>query len=1269
MKILNRIIYLVLMFTMISALRVSAEKSSGEFFYNKENFNTIDLTGKDGFSFDRNGNLQMTLRKNTNEGSALSLGGAGVNGENVKFKIVYQSLVQGKSGIAGMLDVGGFFKIAKIAKNAARLDLGSGNKEYTDAFNVHYSDVNGTTIMYYTLICEMNTKTGEIKYGWWKKGSLDGALAVNETTEPGAKLSGIGIKLTGAGDSLTDVLLSTKPYQGFDSEAVLVIHEISLDSISFEDTYKEKIEAWNEYKALGIESVRKENADIVIAGCNAGITLYNAGYKEISEDEYNNLVILKEEAERLKQEFFYNKENFNTIDLTGKDGFSLDSNENLKMTIRKDTKSGSTLSLGGNGLSGDVIKFKIVYQSKTQGTTGVAGLFDVGGMFKIAKTAKNAARLDLGSGNIDYDDAFSPDYGGIPIFYTMIGEINTETGDIKYGWWKKGSLEAALLINDVSESQSKIEGNSGKKLVTAGTEFTDVTLNTKPYSDFDSEAEIIIHEISLDLLTAEELYPKEIEVYKTALEDGVFDETNLTQKNAGQVIDACENAIFLYEKKYKEITKTQYEDIINLLEEAKKMTLFIESYEFYRSNRNEIVLEINFNNAVTERASEYISGDVTRSDDGKKLIVKIATDRFAENEYDVVVSGKLATLENEDVILGEGVTLSYTTKAFVEMTRENNTYILKNNSKTDVKYNVYAKNTEGKYSVYRGQIDTENSDAITLSDGEEVVAVFDENQLPIVDTVNVITTPDGVTDKDTNYKNPQIDIKNSALKICGNMEANEKYTVVAKKDSSNILYAGEVTANKEGYIETNIPITDEMVNDISTELFITIGNEKFQNVENCNSVYYATKPDRKTVIENIVNSDDSTIEAIMDDAIIKLSLNSNLIEKIDRLKYIKRVVNIKSKLNSENQGEVQRVLNEEAILCAYQEGFKDLIFVDNAFCYGSIANYESIDKNGITLWSLLREYINDDGKKSVVDSLLNKNFTNIEELRQEMAKKIMIAGFNYQKNSGLGYIEKFLTKENAEFCGMDISKYLNMSSKDGINSKIASANIAQLSDIENAITNYKQPTYGSGMSHGGGNSSGGFNGITVAPSQLPDNNSTADSENDKIYNDVSNSHWAIDAIKELSKKGIFQGSDGMFNPDKNITREEFITAICRAMGYKLSEKESVFSDVANDAWYRVYVMTGFDNGIIRGITENEFGVAINITRQDVCTILGRTLLSYNTNNAEFIDSADVAEYAEDYVNYFYNEGIISGYEDGSFKPKKNCTRAEAAKIIYNFLYN
>ena len=70
MKILNRIIYLVLMFTMISALRVSAEKSSGEFFYNKENFNTIDLTGKDGFSFDRNGNLQMTLRKNTNEGSA-----------------------------------------------------------------------------------------------------------------------------------------------------------------------------------------------------------------------------------------------------------------------------------------------------------------------------------------------------------------------------------------------------------------------------------------------------------------------------------------------------------------------------------------------------------------------------------------------------------------------------------------------------------------------------------------------------------------------------------------------------------------------------------------------------------------------------------------------------------------------------------------------------------------------------------------------------------------------------------------------------------------------------------------------------------------------------------------------------------------------------------------------------------------------------------------------------------------------------------------------
>lgn len=67
-------------------------------------------------------------------------------------------------------------------------------------------------------------------------------------------------------------------------------------------------------------------------------------------------------------------------------------------------------------------------------------------------------------------------------------------------------------------------------------------------------------------------------------------------------------------------------------------------------------------------------------------------------------------------------------------------------------------------------------------------------------------------------------------------------------------------------------------------------------------------------------------------------------------------------------------------------------------------------------------------------------------------------------------------------------------------------------------------------------------------------------------------------------------------------------------------------------------------------------------------IIQRALAAKNkilTKTAEFSDAGDISDYAKDAVAYLAGEGVLSGFEDGSFKPLNNISRAEAAVIIYN----
>ena len=116
-----------------------------------------------------------------------------------------------------------------------------------------------------------------------------------------------------------------------------------------------------------------------------------------------------------------------------------------------------------------------------------------------------------------------------------------------------------------------------------------------------------------------------------------------------------------------------------------------------------------------------------------------------------------------------------------------------------------------------------------------------------------------------------------------------------------------------------------------------------------------------------------------------------------------------------------------------------------------------------------------------------------------------------------------------------------------------------------------------------------------------------------------------------------------------------------------------FVDVFKNDWFYSYVGAARQTGIVSGFSDSIFGVGLKISRQDAAVMInraadyvGKNLVSAKEYTS-FSDEGQIAEYAADAVKKLYQCGVISGMEDGSFRPQGTCTRAEAAKMIYGLL--
>jgi hypothetical protein len=175
------------------------------------------------------------------------------------------------------------------------------------------------------------------------------------------------------------------------------------------------------------------------------------------------------------------------------------------------------------------------------------------------------------------------------------------------------------------------------------------------------------------------------------------------------------------------------------------------------------------------------------------------------------------------------------------------------------------------------------------------------------------------------------------------------------------------------------------------------------------------------------------------------------------------------------------------------------------------------------------------------------------------------------------------------------------------------------------------------------------------------------------FSDVPDNHWAFKIVDQMVIRNILSGyPDGAFRPGQKVTREEFTTMLVRSAGLPLPGiTDASFADLPADRWSAPYVEAAKDylGGYRIDSGAEVFKGEEPALREDVIAALVKAR-GYKPGaetgdfQEQFKDYGEISEALREYIGLALQNHLISGYGDGTLRPKGTITRAEAATLLY-----
>ena len=182
------------------------------------------------------------------------------------------------------------------------------------------------------------------------------------------------------------------------------------------------------------------------------------------------------------------------------------------------------------------------------------------------------------------------------------------------------------------------------------------------------------------------------------------------------------------------------------------------------------------------------------------------------------------------------------------------------------------------------------------------------------------------------------------------------------------------------------------------------------------------------------------------------------------------------------------------------------------------------------------------------------------------------------------------------------------------------------------------------------------------------------------YSDVNQSAWYASYVNKISELNAFSGyEDGTFRPDNQITQEEFIkTVVCLICGELNEINAQTVKNTWNSTWSSwaiPYLDKAFELGLITEQDTMFKLVGIPCNRGEMAKVITRaveylkedSVADTSTYITKLKDYNRMKEEYKPYVLQAYAKGILSGYDDGTFRDDGLLTRAEASSVLVRLI--
>ena len=161
----------------------------------------------------------------------------------------------------------------------------------------------------------------------------------------------------------------------------------------------------------------------------------------------------------------------------------------------------------------------------------------------------------------------------------------------------------------------------------------------------------------------------------------------------------------------------------------------------------------------------------------------------------------------------------------------------------------------------------------------------------------------------------------------------------------------------------------------------------------------------------------------------------------------------------------------------------------------------------------------------------------------------------------------------------------------------------------------------------------------------------------------ASAHWADPYLSQLVEWGFIR-RDQANNPDRALTRADFMGIVNRAYGYH-EIGETPFEDVKETDWFYDDVGIAYTAKYIMGTSPTTASPNSPLTRETAATILGRNMMLQESPGelVDFTDAHRISTWAMGTIKSSLEHYLVSGYDDGTFRPQRNVSWGEMASML------